>query len=74
VAAGVRLDTRREDDRDAVAIHDDYPAALAKVKKAMGFVEQRQAAAMAVVRKLLWKPDATISQAGSCGCFFLPGC
>lgn len=35
------------------AIHDDYPAALAKVKKAMTFVEERQAATMAVVRKLL---------------------
>lgn len=37
------------------AIHDDYAAALAKVKKAMAFVEQRQAATMAVVRKLLAK-------------------
>ena len=35
------------------AIHSDYPAALAKVKRAMAFVEQRQAATMAVVRKLL---------------------
>ncbi|MCX6908667.1 MAG: polysaccharide pyruvyl transferase family protein [Verrucomicrobia bacterium] len=35
------------------AIHDDYPGALAKVKKAMAFVEQRQTATMAVVRRLL---------------------
>ncbi|MCX7824042.1 MAG: polysaccharide pyruvyl transferase family protein [Verrucomicrobiae bacterium] len=35
------------------AIHQDYPAALAKVRKAMAFVEQRQAATMAVVKQLL---------------------
>jgi len=35
------------------AIHDDYPGALAKVKKAMAFVAERQAATMAVVRKAL---------------------
>ena len=35
------------------AIHDDYPAALAKVKKAMAFVEKRQADTMAVVKKTL---------------------
>jgi polysaccharide pyruvyl transferase WcaK-like protein len=35
------------------AIHDNYPAALAKVKKAMAFVEQRQAATMTVVKRLL---------------------
>jgi hypothetical protein len=35
------------------AIHDDYPAALAKVKKAMAFVEERQAATMATTRKTL---------------------
>lgn len=34
-------------------IHADYPAALAKVKKAMAFVEQRQAATMAVVKQSL---------------------
>jgi polysaccharide pyruvyl transferase WcaK-like protein len=36
-----------------LSIHDNYPAALAKVKKAMAFVEHRQAATMVVVRKLL---------------------
>ena len=35
------------------AIHDDYSAALAKVKNAMAFVEQRQAATMTVVQKIL---------------------
>lgn len=35
------------------AIHDEYPAALVKVKKAMAFVEQRQGATMAVVRRIL---------------------
>jgi polysaccharide pyruvyl transferase WcaK-like protein len=35
------------------AIHDDYPGALAKVKKAMAFVERRQAATMEVVRQSL---------------------
>ena len=32
---------------------DDYPGALAKVKKAMDFVHQRQADTMAVVKRLL---------------------
>ncbi len=35
------------------AIHDDYPAALAKVKKAMAFVEQRQVETMVVTKRLL---------------------
>ena len=35
------------------AIHDDYPAALAKVKKAMAFVHQRQADTMGVVKRVL---------------------
>ena len=35
------------------AIHDDYPGALAKVKKAMAFVHQRQADTMGVVKKIL---------------------
>ncbi|MFA5191411.1 MAG: polysaccharide pyruvyl transferase family protein [Verrucomicrobiia bacterium] len=35
------------------AIHDDYPAALAKVKNAMAFVEQRQAETMVVTKRLL---------------------
>jgi polysaccharide pyruvyl transferase WcaK-like protein len=35
------------------AIHDDYPGALAKVKKAMAFVHQRQADTMVVVKKIL---------------------
>ena len=35
------------------AIHDDYPAAQAKVNKAMAFVEKCQADSMAVVRKVL---------------------
>ncbi|MEW6306757.1 MAG: polysaccharide pyruvyl transferase family protein [Verrucomicrobiota bacterium] len=35
------------------AIHDDYPRALAKVKKAMAFVHQRFAGSMKVVGKLL---------------------
>jgi hypothetical protein len=37
------------------AIHDDYPAALAKVEQAMNFVQQRQADTMRVVRDLLEK-------------------
>jgi polysaccharide pyruvyl transferase WcaK-like protein len=37
------------------AIHDDYPAALAKVEQAMHFVQQRQADTMRVVRGLLEK-------------------
>jgi polysaccharide pyruvyl transferase WcaK-like protein len=37
------------------AIHDDYAAALAKVKKAMLFVQQRQADSMAVVQRGLIK-------------------
>lgn len=36
-----------------LAIHDDYPGALAKVKKAMAFVHQRQADTMGVVKKIL---------------------
>lgn len=36
-----------------LAIHDDYPGALAKVRRAMAFVEQRQAATMAVVKQAL---------------------
>ncbi len=35
------------------AIDADYPAALAKVKKAMAFVHQRQADGMRVVGKVL---------------------
>jgi hypothetical protein len=35
------------------AIADDYPAAQAKVKRAMDFVRQRQAATMAVTRKAI---------------------
>ncbi|MBI5685554.1 MAG: polysaccharide pyruvyl transferase family protein [Verrucomicrobia bacterium] len=35
------------------AIHDDYPGALAKVKKAMAFVEQRQTDTMAMVKRSL---------------------
>lgn len=35
------------------AIQDDYPGALAKVKKAMAFVHQRQADTMRVARRLL---------------------
>lgn len=35
------------------AIHDDYPAALAKVRKAMDFVRRRQADTMRVVAKQL---------------------
>lgn len=34
-----------------LAIHNDYPAAKAKVKKAMAFVAERQKAGMQVVRK-----------------------
>jgi polysaccharide pyruvyl transferase WcaK-like protein len=36
-----------------LGIHSDYPAALAKVKKAMDFVHARQAATMQVVKKVL---------------------
>ncbi len=36
-----------------MAIHDDYPGALAKVRKAMAFVEERQAETMKVVRKII---------------------
>ena len=36
-----------------LGIHNDYPAALAKVKKAMDFVHARQAATMQVVSKVL---------------------
>jgi polysaccharide pyruvyl transferase WcaK-like protein len=35
------------------AIHDDYPGALAKVKKAMDFVHQRQADGMSTVKRAL---------------------
>ncbi|MEQ1861065.1 MAG: polysaccharide pyruvyl transferase family protein [Chthoniobacteraceae bacterium] len=35
------------------AIDADYPAALAKVRKAMAFVRERQAATMGVVKKIL---------------------
>ena len=35
------------------AIHDDYPGALAKVKKAMAFVHRRQAETMGAVGKVL---------------------
>jgi len=34
-------------------IHDDYAGALAKVKKSMAFVHQRQAESMGVVGRLI---------------------
>ena len=36
-----------------LAINSDYPAALAKVKKAMDVVHERQAATMQVVKKVI---------------------
>ncbi|MEX2579542.1 MAG: polysaccharide pyruvyl transferase family protein [Verrucomicrobiales bacterium] len=36
-------------------IHRDYDAATAKVQRAMGFVRERQAATMSVVKDVLWR-------------------